>query len=80
MMVLGYTFYSCCRTAALGTGDDEMDGRAENGDGDGDENEKVGCHADGGVVVNVNGAADVGPRGDGTERTSSPADLAVSSA
>ena len=61
--VLGYTFYSCCRTAARVermpcTGDDE------NGDGDGGEDgeKDVGCHADG-VVGN-------GPRADGTKRTS----------
>jgi hypothetical protein len=93
VMVLGYTFYSCCRTATrVETGDDETDGKAENGDGDGgedgDEKEKekvVCCHADWNQcgVDNLGRpcktAAGIGPRADGTERTSSlVSDLAVS--
>ena len=78
VMVLGYTFYSCCKTATrVETSDDETYGRAENDggeEGEEDGENVVGCHANGnqyGVVVNVGRPAGIGPRADGTERTSS---------
>ena len=78
VLVLGYTFYSCCKTATrVETGDDETYGKAENDGGKdgGEDGEKVvGCHENGnqyGVVVNVGRPAGIGPRADGTERTSS---------